>query len=345
MKTHYTIPFFIPHAGCPFTCIFCQQKKISGRPGRALVGEVAKTIRRHLMTIPRKRTVREVAFFGGSFTGLSRSEQEAYLKAVRPFIRNGSIHRIRISTRPDLIDDQVLGLLKKYGVRSIELGVQSICDDVLKAAKRGHTAADVRRASRLIIKHGFVLGHQIMVGLPKSTPDKETRTVRAAAVLGAKQARVYPVLVVRGTELAALWKKGRYRPLGIDEAVARCAGVVDRLTKNGITVLRCGLHPSEGLLTGRDLLAGAFHESFGQMVATHRYGELFKAFLKKEKNPDAIRGILFNPVDAASVVGYKRKNAEFAEAFLGRKKLFRTSDSVDRGNVIVEYGDGHRKAL
>ncbi|MEI8175930.1 MAG: radical SAM protein, partial [Candidatus Omnitrophota bacterium] len=210
MKSHYTIPFFIPHQGCPFTCIFCQQRKISGRGSVVTAAQIAQTISRFSQLIPRERTHREVAFFGGSFTGIDRQEQETYLKAVLPFIESGAIHSVRVSTRPDFIDEEIFIFLKKYHVSTIELGVQSICDDVLARAKRGHTGADVRRASRQIVSNGLTLGHQIMVGLPGSTVEKERRTARAAIALGAREARVYPVVVIRGTALAVLAKKGRY---------------------------------------------------------------------------------------------------------------------------------------
>lgn len=345
MKKHYIIPFFIPHEGCPFTCVFCAQKKISGRASSVPTTQIPCVISKYLKTIPKKNTHREAAFFGGSFTGLPMERQKAYLKVVRPFIEKGAIHGIRISTRPDYINQDILDTLKKYHVRNIELGVQSLSDDVLTRSKRGHTAADVKRSSRLILKNGFTLAHQIMVGLPGSTPAREVRTARLSIGMGAGEVRIYPVAVIKGTELAVMYKKKLYKPLTEPEAIARSARLVEIFKKSGVKILRCGLHPSQGLLGGGDIVSGPFHQAFGQKVETYLYGRMLKKFLNKIKNPGLIRRILFNSLDAASVIGYGRQNAEHAESVVGRRKIFSPSNIVPRGGVMVEYADGRTKMI
>jgi histone acetyltransferase (RNA polymerase elongator complex component) len=345
MKKHYTIPFFIPHEGCPFTCIFCSQKKISGRVSGIPPSKIPQTISKYLKTIPKGHKEVEVAFFGGSFTGLPLKKQESYLKAVQPFIRKSAIAGIRLSTRPDYIDQDILDMLKKYKVRTIELGVQSLSDDVLKRSRRGHSALDVKKASQLIIKNGFVLGHQMMAGLPESTLAKELKTARMSIAMKVSQVRIYPVLVIKGTALAAMWRKKIYKPLSEKEAVKRCAKLVDIFKDADVRVLRCGLHPSEGLLSGEDILEGPFHQAFGQRVGTYRCGEILKRWLGKEKRLAAVRHVLFNPSDAGFVIGYNRENAVFVEKALKRYKVFKFSKDTPDEEIVVEYADGKKKVV
>lgn len=337
MKKHYTIPFFIPHEGCPFSCIFCSQKKISGQSIPLPAKEIPRKISKYLRTIPKKNTTIEVAFFGGSFTGIPEDKQVRYLKKVIPFIRKGKIKGIRLSTRPDFINQEILNVLKKYKVSTIELGVQSTSDDVLKISKRGHTRKDIKNASGLILRNKFNLGHQIMVGLPKSTFRKELKTARDAVTMKASEVRIYPTIVVKGTELAGKWKNGLYKVLTEEEAIERCAKLLKFFKDNKIRVLRCGLHPSEGLISGRGILAGPFHQAFGQKVKTRIYGDSLKKLLKTEKTPDSIERILFNPKEAAYVIGYKRENAIYGEAFLKRHKIFIPSESVPSEKLLIKY--------
>lgn len=345
MKKYYVIPFFIPHQGCPFTCIFCSQKKISGRSHSIPVSKISLAIKQYLKTIPLKNTRREVAFFGGSFTGLPINKQIAYLEAVAPYIKNGSIHSIRLSTRPDYITQPILSMLKKYHVSTIELGVQSLDNDVLISAKRGHTSSEVKAASKLILKNGFRLGHQIMIGLPGSTLSKEIKTAKASIAMGAKQVRIYPLLVIKSTELASMWKKGLYKAISEPEAIRRSAKLVKIFKINRVEVLRCGLHPSEGLITGKDILSGPFHQAFGQKVESYIYGKMLRIFFKNEKNPESIKFILFNPQDTASVIGYKRENAVFAEEILKTPKIFMGSKSISRGTIVAKYTSGRKKII
>ena len=263
MKKHYVVPFFIPHKGCPHQCVFCNQKKITGEdvPGtKSIPGKIKK----YLSTMPEKGVHIEVGFFGGSFTGLSLKEQEELLSPVKPFIKKGRIKGIRLSTRPDYIDEEGVSFLKSHGVTCIELGVQSMSNKVLQASKRGHLAEDTEKASFIIQEKGLVLGHQMMLGLPLSSFEDELYTAKHINMLGAKQVRIYPVVVIKGTPLADLYRQGEYQVLEETEAIDRAAKLIHYFESNNIKVIRCGLHPSEGLLSGEEYLAGPFHPAFGQ---------------------------------------------------------------------------------
>lgn len=229
-------------------------------------------IERYLATMPDSGVRREVGFFGGSFTGIPQETQQKYLDAVGPFVRSGRIDGIRLSTRPDLIDPDTLERLRGGGVTRIELGVQSMVDGVLEAAGRGHTAADTEKASRLILARGLDLGHQIMLGLPESGPEREMYTARKVSECGADEVRIYPVIVIRGTALADMWMKNRYTPLSLEQALDRASRMLLYFKAEGIRVIRCGLHPSEGLLSGQDYLAGPFHPSFGHKARARAEG-------------------------------------------------------------------------
>jgi histone acetyltransferase (RNA polymerase elongator complex component) len=190
--------------------------------------------------------------------------QEEFLQQAKPYLEKGVIQGIRLSTRPDMIDRERVSFLRKNGVTCIELGVQSMSDKVLAASRRGHAALDTERASSVILEEGLLLGHQMMLGLPLSTFEDEVYTAKRIKELGAKQTRIYPTVVIDGTELARLWKGKKYKPLSEEEAVERSASLISYFESNGIKVIRCGLHPSEGLVSGEEYLAGPFHPAFGQ---------------------------------------------------------------------------------
>ncbi|NQT06267.1 MAG: radical SAM protein [Candidatus Omnitrophica bacterium] len=343
MKKHCIIPFFIPHKGCPFACIFCRQDKITGRHAVSPF-DIAPTIKRYLKTIPRKSCI-EVAFFGGSFTGLDKDMQRDYLEKVQPFLRNGRIKGIRLSTRPDFIDQHILNMLKKYGVRRIELGIQSASDKVLETIKRGHSLNDIRRASKLILKNRIALGHQMMVGLPKSTFKDELKTAKESVRMRVSEVRIYPLVVIKDTELARMWRKKRYRPLSEEEAIRRCAKLISIFEKANVRVIRCGLHPSEGLLSGKEMLAGPFHQAFRQKVETYIYTRIFMDFFSKSENLLPVRSIDYNPADAAYIIGYKRKNASYVENAIRQSNIFRESKKIRVKTIKISFKDNKRVLL
>ena len=259
------IPVFVPHMGCPHDCVFCNQRSISGQMETPTAEDVRDTILQYERIAGNYKSV-EVAFYGGSFTGISAWEQLRYLKAVAPFLESGLIHCIRISTRPDCIDDPTLSRLWQSGVRTIELGAQSMDDMVLKAAGRGHLAEDTVRASRLIQKYGFALGIQTMTGLPGAAREADLETAAKVCALRPDFVRIYPTIVIKNTGLAKLYASGAYTPSSLDETVSLCADLYRRYRKAGIRVIRMGLHATEDIRDGGEILAGPYHPAFGELV-------------------------------------------------------------------------------
>ena len=276
----------------------------------------------------------EVGFFGGSFTGLPRRYQEELLSPVRPFLGNGRVLSVRLSTRPDMIDKKTLLFLKDHGVGCIELGVQSMSDKVLELSKRGHTCAHTAEASRAIVDGGFELGHQMMLGLPGSSFKDELHTAHMALELGANQVRMYPLVVIENTELAEWWREKKYEPLSEEEALLRAAHVLAYFSSNGIKVIRCGLHPSEELVDGGKCLAGPFHPSFRQKAESRVFAWMLERL--KQDRPATLARVLFNPEDEGAFFGYGGSNRAVLDAIAaGRKGLFRGDESVPRGRLLV----------
>ena len=218
MKT-YNIPIFVPHRGCPFDCVFCNQKRITGTQKEVTADDVHNIIGEYLKTLPSKNRRIEAAFFGGSFTGIPINEQSELLAAANEYLKKGDIDGIRLSTRPDYIDKEILDNLLKYGVTTIELGVQSMDDSVLKSSNRGHTRKDVINAVRLIKEYSFTLGLQMMTGLPGDTDEKSLYTADEIIKLKPDIVRIYPTLTIKDTFLEKMYLTGKYQPQSVDEAV------------------------------------------------------------------------------------------------------------------------------
>ena len=244
MKKQYIIPIFVPHLGCPNDCVFCNQKSISGQTKQVTREDVKKTIENHLKYV-KENSIVEVAFFGGSFTGIEKEKQIELLSTAYEYIKNKKVQSIRISTRPDYINRDILKTLKKYKVKTIELGVQSANDYILKKAERGHTFEDVKKASKMIRFYGFNLGHQMMVGLPESTHLDEINTAKQLIKLKPKMVRIYPVLVIKGTKLEKDYNDGKYKALTVVQAVETCKELVKLFVKKKIEVIRIGLQPTD----------------------------------------------------------------------------------------------------
>lgn len=248
MKKQYIIPIFVPHLGCPNECTFCNQRKISGQLNDVTEQEVRDTIEYYLDNFKEKNAYKEVAFFGGSFTGIDVERQNQLLSVAYEYVKSKRIDGIRISTRPDYVDKETLKRLKKFKVKTIELGVQSTNDYILKQCKRGHTYNDVKRASRLIRLYGFQLGHQMMVGLPESTRLDELNTARDLAKLRPKIMRIYPVLVIKDTELEQEYLRGEFEPLELQQAVEICKELQIFFEKKRIKVIRIGLQSTDTIM-------------------------------------------------------------------------------------------------
>jgi histone acetyltransferase (RNA polymerase elongator complex component) len=324
-KRHFTIPVFIPMEACPFRCIFCDQDRISGRSTIPSAEDVTSIIYQNLSTLPEKHAEIEVGFFGGTFTGLSPERQSIYLETVLPFIENGRIQGIRLSTRPDFISREILDLLRKYKVNTIELGAQSMDDEVLRRSGRGHTSRDTEIASRMILNAGFLLGLQMMIGLPGDTEDKALNTARMIVGLGASETRIYPVIVIKGTPLEKLFLEGKYLPLELEEAIRITKNTVRIFDESNVKIIRIGLHPSEGLLNGKDAIAGPFHPSFRELVMTSVWTDRFHD-LFQEKPGECIQ-IRVNPSDLNPAIGYYAKNRKLLE------KHFRTVKFVSDPDI------------
>ena len=262
----YTIPIFIPHKGCPHACVFCNQRRISGTIKDTTVEDVDNIIKEYLDYYLNTDKKIEIAFFGGSFTGIDLSLQEAYLKVAYKYIIDGKVDSIRLSTRPDYINDEILTLLTKYGVKTIELGVQSMNDEILDKAKRGHTRDDVINASNLIRQYGIRLGHQIMIGLPYSSIDSEVYTIKECLKLEPEQLRIYPVYVIEDSELYEMYEAGEYKALEIGEAVNRCVAVIHECQKTNVQIIRLGLQSTSEITAKNANIYGPVSDNFAEYV-------------------------------------------------------------------------------
>ena len=265
-EDQYTIPIFIPHLGCNNECVFCNQRKITGLDSSVTIDDVENIINEYLEYFKDKVKDKkvEVAFFGGSFTGIPIQKQEEYLKVANRYLREKVVDSIRISTRPDYITPQILAMLRRYNVGTIELGVQSMDDEVLKASKRGHTSLDVICASRLIRTFGMNLGIQIMIGLPKSTLEKEINTIKKVLKLKPKVLRIYPVYVLKESKLYDMYLQKKYIPLNLEDAVDRVYNVLNECRKTDVKVIRIGLQTTSEITASNTEIVGPVCDNFAE---------------------------------------------------------------------------------
>lgn len=295
------VPVFVPHAGCPCRCVFCNQRTIAGQAER-MTPEKAKQIIEQALSVLPEGSAPQAAFYGGSFTAIPVQEQEALLAVTDWYLRKGLISSVRLSTRPDAIDTQTLARLKTHGVTVIELGAQSMDDTVLQRAKRGHTAADTEQAARLIQKAGIALILQVMAGLPGDTRETVRQTAEKTAALHPDGVRIYPVAVLPETELYDLWREDCYQPLEVETAAVWCADMLEVFQREQIPVIRVGLNPTEEL--NSTVAAGAYHPAMGELV----YSELWYRRLKKQLETST-EEIMFVPArELSRAIGHKKRN-------------------------------------
>ena len=342
MKTHAIIPVFIPHKGCPNDCVFCNQKAITARGADIGPKDVKNLIESYLPTLQdRNLKTIEIAFFGGSFTGIPMEEQSAFLSVAKVYKDMGLVDKIHMSTRPDYIDERILDNLKKYDADIIELGVQSFVPEVLSASNRGHTSDDVYKACSLIKSYGFDLGIQLMIGLPKDTKERCIFSARETVKIAPAIARLYPTIVLNDTELCNMYKKGLYQPLSADTAVDITKEMYKILDGAGINIIRVGLKSTDLITEGGEIRGSTFHPAFRQLVE----GEIAKEQLELQlrsfigqnsKNPCLSYEFRCSRNSFSNMVGNGKRNKNyFAEKYKDLKIKYKTDQSLEDGHYIV----------
>lgn len=344
MNKHYIIPIFVPHFGCPHDCVFCNQKKITGLSTNVQASEVEEIIESHLATFKPGSFI-EVAFYGGSFTAIDLEVQKQLLAIPYKYKKEGKINAIRLSTRPDCIDDIILENLKGYLVDTIELGIQSLDNDVLEKSGRGHTDQDMYIAADLIKKYGFNLGLQMMVGLPSDTFEKSLYTCNEFIKLDPYCVRIYPTLIIKDTYLEKLFLEGEYFPISLEDAVDRSSIMLMMFEINGIDVIRIGLQPTENIQLGKDVVAGPFHPAFRQLVETNIYKILLDYYFKT-KNINLMDENLIiesSSKNISSIAGQKSSNIKyFTEKYKLRKVKIYTK-GIDNSYICITIGEFYDK--
>ncbi len=311
------IPIFLPAMGCRERCLFCNQK--ASREGLSSPASVRSFIDTSLTQIPcnKKNREKQVAFYGGSFTAIDRDDQIRYLTEVQPFIACGLIDSVRVSTRPDALDEETLSVLKEYAVKTIEVGVQSMIDEVLLLARRGHYAEDTFSTTLRLKKWGFEVGHQLMIGLPGDTCDRFLQTLDRVIELKPDFVRIHPTLVLKGAPLENLWREGRYTPLSMDETIDWLKRGLARLENSSLSVARMGLQPTEEL--ERNFLAGPYHPALRQLVDAAIFFDMAASLLQSSQKRD--QALFFcHPREISNLRGQKNEN------ILKLKKRFNLSD-------------------
>lgn len=303
-KTHYIIPIFVPHEGCPHNCVFCNQNTITGTENKVNAGYVKRTIEEYLNTIPNKDAVIEVSFFGGTFTAIDINKQKELLEVAKNYKESNKIKYIRLSTRPDYIDDTILTNLKNYSVDIIELGVQSLDNEVLLKSGRGHNEKDVVEASRLIKNYGFVLGHQIMLGLPGDNFEKDIETTQKIINMKPDICRIYPALVIKDTLMEIMFNRGLYKPYNLKDCVNISKVILGMLSSNSIEVIRIGLQPTEEINVNGALVAGPFHPAFRELVEGSIINDMILDSLKDKKFKNVT--IYITPKDISKLYSNKK---------------------------------------
>lgn len=338
---HVNIPIFIPHLGCPNQCVFCNQRTISGVEGFH-AEDVVPIIEKALETVEDDAEA-EIAFFGGSFTGIDRALMISLLEIAHAYIESGRVISIRCSTRPDYIDGEVLGILKKYGVKTIELGLQSSSDKVLEISKRGHNSTAERKSCLMIVEFGFDLIGQMMIGLPSSDPQSEIETARFIASVGAVGARIYPTVVFRDTELCSMTNDGSYTPLTLDEAIERSAAVLDIFIEAGVDVIRIGLQASDNLSDPESYVAGPNHPALGELVIGEvYYNRICKILSDKQLSGDENITVLVSIGALSKAVGQNKRNKLRLMAKY-KNLCFAEAEGIPLYGVLLDINNGETK--
>ncbi|MGQ9645968.1 MAG: elongator complex protein 3 [Thermodesulfobacteriota bacterium] len=337
--TPIIIPIFLPHLGCRERCLFCNQKAVTTEIPSA--SSVQKFIETSIMELPFNKQDRErqIAFYGGSFTAIAQADQVYYLEAVQPFLHSGRIHSIRISTRPDALDEEALSLLKAYAVKTVEIGAQSMVDEVLLLARRGHGPGETASATRHLRQCGFEVGIHLMMGLPADTGDRFLQTLDQVICLRPDFVRIHPTLVLRGSPLESLWRAGKYSPLTLAATIQWLKGGLLKLEKANIRVARIGLQPTKEL--ERSLLAGPYHSALHQLVDSEIFFEMAKRLLQIEsKGPEVL--FFCHPREVSSFRGQRNGNIlKLQEVFRLKKVSVHQREEVPMGSLFLHTPGGY----
>ena len=321
------LPIFVPHAGCPNDCVFCNQKRISG----SLLPASAETVRAAVSELE-PASGYELAFYGGSFTAIPETEQEVLLAAVIPARKSGAVSAIRVSTRPDAVTEEKLARLRFYGVETVELGAQSMCDEVLLRSGRGHTSEDTVKAAKLVKDAGIMLILQMMTGLPGSDDALDIQTARAIAALRPDGVRIYPTVIIQNTPLEELWRAGKYQEHTVEDAVRVCARILPIFDDAGIPVIRLGLNPSDEL-SGGAAVAGAYHPALGELVRSRLWRNKAEAILSGAlPGADVVLGVSQNRVSL--MTGQHRANLSYLQERFALRSLRVCAADVTDGEIV-----------
>ncbi len=325
---HINISLFVPHMGCPNSCIFCNQKTISGKCTQLKTEDIISSCEIAAKGEYSKENS-EIAFFGGSFTAIEREQMINYLETAKKYVGK-YFGGIRVSTRPDAIDEEILHILKNYGVSAIELGSQSMSDEVLRANERGHTAYDTEKASALIKQHGFSLGLQMMTGLYKSDYETDVYTAERLVRLKPETVRIYPTVVLEGTRLCELYEKGEYTPPSLEDSVNLCSGLLKLFYENDIKVIRTGLHSGSGVEEG--FVAGVYHPAFRELCEGRIYRDIIEE--KLSLLPEGEYTVKVASSEISKAVGHKKENTAYFSS-MGKNIKVTGDDRLSQYDVLL----------
>lgn len=332
---NYRIPIFVPHLGCPHDCVFCNQKHITGKTADVTPEDVVKTVNEYLQFIP-KKSYTEIAFFGGSFTGIDFEKQTELLKVASRFVEDGKVQGIRCSTRPDCINKKILDNLKKYNVTCVELGVQSTDDEVLKFSARGHSFEDVKNASSMIKSYGISLGLQMMLGLPGDNFEKMLKTAEDLISLEPNCVRIYPTLVVEDTALCDMYKNGKYFPLSLEDAVDWISVLIPKFRKADIDIIRIGLQTTDEINV--NTVIGPYHPSIRELAESKIILRAIENFAQKNSINSKI-DIVCNPKIVSLVVGQNKYNLNYLKSRFHVSIIQDDTMSIDKLKICGKIVD------
>ncbi|MBR5452083.1 MAG: radical SAM protein [Clostridia bacterium] len=331
---HANISLFVAHVGCKHRCSFCDQNTITGTLSLPTAADIAEAVMIAQSSKNYSPETTEIAFFGGSFTAIEKEYMTELLDAACPYVEQGIVKGIRVSTRPDAISEEILKFVKSKGVTAIELGAQSMDDEILSLNKRGHTSKDVETASEMIKNSGIELGLQMMTGLYGSTPEKDMETAEKIIALNPKTVRIYPTIILEGTLLGVLYKKGEYDTYSLETTTALCADLLEKFQNAGIKVIRLGLHD----IDKEKYLAGPWHPAFRELVDSRRY---LKLALEK-MGTSGKYNIYVNPSAISKMTGQSRSNiAELSKRGYSCKVL--PDKNIKEMQVKVVKTEGNSK--